>query len=101
MHDRIGLLFRWTVHAPHCAMPQPYFVPLRSRTSRSTQSSGMSAGTSTVTDRPFTRKVTFMTDPPSKYGSGPSSHGRFGEALLLWGQRTAHAPAAIRPAAPE
>ena len=35
-------------------MPQPNFVPLRSSTSRSTQSRGMSGGTSTVVDLPFT-----------------------------------------------
>ena len=49
-----------TVHAPHCAMPQPNFVPLRSSTSRSTQSSGMSAGTSTVWDLPLTLNVIAM-----------------------------------------
>ena len=45
--ERTAAPLRCTVQAPHCAMPQPNFVPFRSRTSRSTQSSGMSAGTST------------------------------------------------------
>ena len=48
---------RCTVHAPHALTPQPYLVPRRSSTSRSTQSKGMSAGTSTVVDRPLTVKV--------------------------------------------
>ena len=39
---------RCTVQAPHCAMPQPNFVPVIPKRSRSTQSSGMSAGASTV-----------------------------------------------------
>ena len=50
----------WTVHAPHCAMPQPNFVPLRSSASRRTQSSGMSGATSTVVDLPLTLSVTGM-----------------------------------------
>src|SRR6516162_770749 len=35
-------------------MPHPYLVPFRLRTSRITHSSGVSATTSTVVDRPFT-----------------------------------------------
>jgi nitrite reductase/ring-hydroxylating ferredoxin subunit len=46
MQDRIGRPSRWTVHAPHSATPQPNFVPVRPTTSRSTQRSGMSSGTS-------------------------------------------------------
>src|ERR1039458_8199709 len=49
-----------TVHAPHWPMPQPNFVPLRSRWSRSTQSSGVSSATSTVLDLPLTLNVTVM-----------------------------------------
>src|SRR5215213_7323116 len=41
-------------------MPHPNFVPLRSRTSRSTQSSGMSGATSTVVDFPLTLNVNVM-----------------------------------------
>src|SRR5579864_873593 len=46
-----------TVQAPHCAMPQPYFVPVRPSASRSTHSNGVPG--STFTDRccPFTVKV--------------------------------------------
>src|SRR6476660_7460718 len=61
-HDRVGVPFTWTVHAPHCPMPHPYFVPLRSTTSRRTQSSGMSAGTSTVLDFPLTLNMIVMGD---------------------------------------
>jgi len=52
--DRTGLPPRWTVHAPHWATPQPNLEPFRSRTSRKTQSRGMSAGTSTVAALPLT-----------------------------------------------
>ena len=41
---RTGSPSRCTVQAPHCAMPQPNFVPVRPSRSRSTQSSGMSGG---------------------------------------------------------
>ena len=37
----------WTVQAPHCAMPQPYLVPVRPMFSRIAQSSGVSGSTST------------------------------------------------------
>ena len=36
-----------TVQAPHCAMPQPYLVPVMPSVSRSTHSSGVSGSTST------------------------------------------------------
>src|SRR5215831_2127607 len=45
--DRSGLLSRNTVQAPHMAMPQPNFVPVRPRLSRSTHNSGVSGKTST------------------------------------------------------
>src|SRR5580658_2916498 len=43
-----------TVHAPHSAMPQPYFVPVRFRESRITHSKGVDGGSSTVTGLPLT-----------------------------------------------
>src|ERR1051326_9132399 len=48
-HERIASPFKCTVHAPHWEMPQPYLVPLRSSTARSTQRSGMSAGAQVTT----------------------------------------------------
>src|ERR1700674_823797 len=32
----------WTVHAPHCAIPHPYLVPVRPSASRMTHNSGVS-----------------------------------------------------------
>src|SRR5882724_4801375 len=56
--ERLGAPSRWTVQAPHCATPQPYLVPVRPRRSRSTYSSGMSAGAFTSRISPLT--VSFM-----------------------------------------
>src|SRR5271166_217801 len=51
--ERVAWPSRCTVQAPQSAMPQPYLVPVRSSTSRSTQSSGMSGSTSTWTIFPL------------------------------------------------
>jgi hypothetical protein len=56
-HARTARPRTCTVHAPHWPIPHPYLVPFRFRTSRSTQSSGISAGTSTTVDLPFTFRV--------------------------------------------
>ena len=48
MQERTGWPSRCTVHAPHCAIPQPNFVPVRPTRSRSTHSNGMSSGASTA-----------------------------------------------------
>ncbi len=41
LQDLTGAPSIWTVHEPHCAMPQPYLVPVRPSCSRSTQRSGV------------------------------------------------------------
>jgi hypothetical protein len=56
-HDRTATPLRCTVHAPHCATPQPNFVPVSWRCSRITQSSGVSGGTSTVRGFPLMTSV--------------------------------------------
>ena len=43
--ERVGWPSMTTVHAPHSAMPQPYFVPVRLRASRRIHSNGVSAAT--------------------------------------------------------
>src|SRR5580704_483161 len=58
---RTALPFRCTVHAPHWPIPQPNLVPFSFRTSRITHNRGMSAGTSTVLDCPFTVSWKAMT----------------------------------------
>src|SRR5262245_1496987 len=57
-HERVALPSRWTVQAPHWAMPQPYFVPVRPRTSRRTHKRGMSSGAATSRSSPLT--LSFM-----------------------------------------
>src|SRR5690242_8597406 len=65
MHDRTALPSRWTVHAPHWPMPHPNLVPVSPIESRNTQSSGVSAATSTVCDRPLTSTVNDGMGPRS------------------------------------
>src|SRR5689334_4985972 len=60
--ERTAAPLSCTVHAPHWPTPQPYLVPLRSSTSRSTQRRGMSDGASTVVGLPFTLRETFIGD---------------------------------------
>src|SRR5215469_17613752 len=43
--DRIGWPLMWTVQAPHCAMPHPYFVPVRPTTSRIAHKRGVLGST--------------------------------------------------------
>src|ERR1700716_2246145 len=57
MQERTGLPSTCTVQAPHCAMPQPNFVPVSPSMSRRTQSSGMSAGASKVFCSPLIVRV--------------------------------------------
>jgi hypothetical protein len=59
-HARIGWPSASTVQAPHWAMPQPYFVPVRPSSSRSTHNNGVSGGELTFKGRPFTSTVIAM-----------------------------------------
>src|SRR5580704_2115008 len=62
LQERTGRPSRCTVQAPHCATPQPYFVPVRPRCSRKTQSRGVDGSTSTFTLRLFTvKEITGIT----------------------------------------
>ena len=45
--ERVATPSIWTVQAPHCAMPQPYLVPVSPTFSRIAHSSGVSGSTST------------------------------------------------------
>src|SRR6266850_5381364 len=51
--DRVATPSIWTVQAPHCAMPQPYLVPVRPAFSLIAQSSGVSASTSSSNALPL------------------------------------------------
>src|SRR5438128_9369373 len=51
--ERITLPLMCTEHAPHCATPHPYLVPVRPTFSRSTHSRGVSASTCTSRTLPL------------------------------------------------
>src|ERR1700687_462174 len=69
LQERIAVPSIWTVQAPHCAMPQPYFVPVRATFSRIAQSSGVSGSTSTSKVLPlivrFAIAIPFFWSNPS------------------------------------
>src|SRR3981081_4589656 len=80
MQERTGLPSMWTVQAPHCAMLQPNFVPVKPSKSRSTHSSGMSSGASSVWTLPLiisrigwdislSAPCHYCEEPRSTYGS--------------------------------
>lgn len=52
-HDRTATPSTWTVQAPHNAIPQPNFVPVRCITSRRAQSRGTSGARSTLRSTPL------------------------------------------------
>src|SRR5712691_6907085 len=51
--ERTTSPFKCTEQAPHCATPQPYFVPVRPTCSRMTHRSGVSASACTSTVLPL------------------------------------------------
>src|SRR5262245_32817660 len=54
LQDRMASPSTRTVQAPHCAMPQPNFVPVMPSSSRMIQSNGISASTSSEYAFPLT-----------------------------------------------
>src|SRR5215468_1717681 len=61
MQERVGAPSTCTVQAPHSAIPQPNFVPVKPSTSRSTHNSGVSPSTSTLWMVPLTLIENAMT----------------------------------------
>src|SRR4029077_5303992 len=59
-HERNVCPSTWTVQAPHCAMPHPYLVPVRPRSSRITHSSGVFGSPSNSRRVPFMMSVMAM-----------------------------------------
>src|SRR6266536_4837156 len=68
--DRTASPLRWTVQAPHCAMPQPYLVPVKPRLSRKTQSRGVEGSTSRFTRCRFTLKEIIGRPPLRQEADG-------------------------------
>ena len=54
IQERTGTPSTCTVQAPHCAMPQPYLVPVNFSLSRSTHNRGISGFASTIFFSAFT-----------------------------------------------
>src|SRR5262245_48075819 len=102
-----------TEQAPHCATPQPYFVPVRPTCSRITHRSGVSASTSTSRTLPlmlslamsFLSRVAFganlvLAGPARRAGGGlerienlpqvVGKHSAFGAALPTQVARSRH-----------
>src|SRR5882672_11566814 len=62
-HERTATPSIWIVQAPHCAMPQPYLVPVRPTFSRNAHKSGMLGSTSTLCDWPLIVRVGILQLP--------------------------------------
>src|SRR4051812_29768365 len=62
--ERTALPSTCTVHAPHRPEPQPNFVPVSFRCSRTTQSSGVCGSTSTLAAFPLIVNPTGMSPSP-------------------------------------
>ena len=73
--ERTGLPSMWTVQAPHCAMPQPNFVPVIPSMSRNTQRSGISSGASNCRSSPLIFSVAMPWPPIEK--RSPAHEMRF------------------------
>src|SRR5881409_914239 len=74
---RVGVPSRCTVQAPQSAMPHPNFVPVSPSSSRSAQSSGVSAGTSRLTALPLMSMSSCGSFPfrPLQNGSAHADDG--------------------------
>src|SRR4029077_14175869 len=69
MQERAASPLMCTVQAPQSAMPQPNLVPVRSRVSRNTQSSGICGSTLTVVDLPLSVNVVAICPLSSAKGN--------------------------------
>src|ERR1700730_3355302 len=63
--ERVGTPSIWTVQAPHCAMPQPYLVPVMPMVSRNTHSKGVESSTSALWDWPLMDSEIILNPPNS------------------------------------
>src|SRR5271156_748422 len=94
-----------TVQAPHSAIPQPYFVPVRPRFSRRTHSSGMAGSTSSEDRLPLTTRVSmaypraedtaFMPECKPGWANYWGSKAHFRPAYRRAGTRDKQLPAGI------
>src|SRR6476620_8672790 len=81
LQERTASPSTWTVQAPHCAMPQPNFVPVIPSSSRMTQSSGVSDSTSSEYAFPFTVSAIMEPSLFPRLAGNPSAAGLVCERL--------------------
>src|SRR4029077_19116240 len=81
LQERTASPSTWTVQAPHCAMPQPNFVPVIPSSSRMTQSSGVSDSTSSEYAFPFTVSAIMEPSLFPRLAGNPSAAGLVCESL--------------------
>src|ERR1700730_7208982 len=82
--ERIATPSTWTVQAPHCAMPQPYLVPVMPMVSRNTQSKGVVSSTSALWDWPLMDSEIILNPPiPSLSTRRKIMSGAGGAGVLL------------------
>jgi hypothetical protein len=68
------------MQAPHCAMPQPYFVPVSPISSRSTHSNGICGSTSTWCFWPLTLRETDIARSCKKKGQRRETGAQYARA---------------------
>src|SRR5215813_1332347 len=68
-HERSALPSMCTVQAPHNPAPQPNFVPVSFRCSRTIQRSGVSASASTLAGLPLIVKATVVMSTSPSFGA--------------------------------
>ena len=76
--ERIARPLIWTVQAPHCAIPQPNFVPVSPTASRNAQSKGVSGSRSMSWWVPLTVSVIIWLF----FGWKPDLTGQYGLRLV-------------------
>src|SRR5687767_8153573 len=81
-HERTTSPLKCTEQAPHCAMPHPYFVPVRPTCSRITHSNGVVGSTSMLCDCPLMVRATICppAHPPVSFPCRQLAR----ERLLCW-----------------
>src|ERR1700710_180473 len=91
--DRIATPSTWTVQAPHCAMPQPYLVPVMPMVSRNTHSKGVESSTSALWDWPLMDSEIILILPFRRLSTRRLKNVGAGGAGALLGHEAALAPA--------
>src|SRR5215813_243322 len=104
MQERMARPPTRTVHAPHCARPQPKCVPVSPRSLRSTYSSGTSGSSESISRvRPFTRMVILAMAVSALlggHGGGRPHAPHLDHRLLALGAVVVHLAAVVDHVAP-